>query len=287
MEFFKVKRFVFILMILGMVSCNFFQRQEEKKIVARVGSNYLYEDELKAVLSGNLSAQDSINLARNYIDTWATKQLLTDKAIINLNEEKLRELEGLIREYRTDLYINAYQEALVSRSMDTTVSPQEIEAFYRENNENFRVNEELLQFRYLHLLPGNSSLEDITKRFKRFNEEDKHILDSLSLQYKNYSLNDSIWIKISQVVEKVPVITSENKEEYLKKSQFFKIEDSLGVYLIYINDVAKTYDIAPLAYIQPTVKRIILNKRKLEFVEKLEKDILNDAIQKKQFEIYK
>lgn len=57
--------------------------------------------------------------------------------------------------------------------------------------------------------------------------------------------------------------------------------------MIYINDVAKTYDIAPLAYIQPTVKRIILNKRKLEFVEKLEKDILNDAIQKKQFEIYK
>ena len=281
-----MKKLLLIILFFGVLSCNFFYRQEEKKAVARVGNNYLYEEDIKAVFSGNISAEDSVNLVRNYINTWATKQLLTDRAIINLNEEKLRELEQLIQDYRTDLYINAYQEALISRAMDTTAYHNEIEAFYNENSGNFRLNEELLKFRYIHLNKDNSNIEDITESFKRFNETDKSLLDSIAIQFKRYSLNDSMWIKITQAVEKVPVISLENKKEYLKKSQFFEIQDSLGVYLIYVKDIAKTYDVAPLAYIRPTIKQIILNRRKLEYVKELEKDIINDAIQKKQFEIY-
>lgn len=281
-----MKKLAVIILFFSILSCDFFYKQEEKKVVARVGNNYLYEEDIKTFFSGNIAKQDSINLARNYINSWATKQLLTDRAIINLNEEKLKEMEKLIQDYRTDLYINAYQEALISRAMDTTVYSTEIATFYNENSENFRLNEELLKFRYIHLNKDNSNIESITESFKRFNEEDKNVLDSLAIQFKRYSLNDSIWIKITQVVEKVPVINLENKEGYLKKSQFFEIQDSLGVYLMYVNDIAKTYDVAPLAYIQPTIKQIILNRRKLEFVKELEKDIINDAIQKKQFEIY-
>ena len=36
----------------------------------------------------------------------------------------------------------------------------------------------------------------------------------------------------------------------------------------------------------PTIKQIVINKRKLELVRQLEKDITKDAIKNKQFEIY-
>lgn len=277
---------ILVLLVFGVLSCDFFTGQQEEEVVARVGDNYLYKNDIQHVVSEKITRQDSINLVRNYINNWATKQLLIDQAVINLNEDTLRGLERLIQDYRSELYINAYQEALISRTIDTIVSDAEIETFYNENNESFRLNEELLKLRYIHLNEDNSNLKDITESFKRFNEEDKHMLDSLAIQFKRYSLNDSIWIKVTQVVEKIPWVDFENKEEYLKKSQFFEIQDSLGVYLMYIKDVAKTYDVAPLAYVWPTVKQIILNKRKLEFSKKLEKDIINDAIQKKQFEIY-
>lgn len=48
----------------------------------------------------------------------------------------------------------------------------------------------------------------------------------------------------------------------------------------------KRQEIAPIEYVKPTLRQIIINQRKLEFVRKLEKDIINDAITKKQFEIY-
>lgn len=281
-----MKRIIIIILLFSMFSCDLLKRQEEENAVARVGNNYLYEGDVKNIFSENIAKEDSINLVRNYINNWTTKQLLIDKAIINLNEGKLKELERLIQDYRTDLYINAYQEALISRTMDTLVPTTEIEAFYDENKENFRLNEELMKFRYIHVNKDNSSIKNIRESLKRFNDEDKNILDSLAIQFKRYSLNDSVWIKITQIAQKIPVISLENKEEYLKKSQFFEIQDSLGVYLMYVKDVAKTYDIAPLAYVHPTIKQIILNKRKLEFINKLEKDIINDALQKKQFEVY-
>jgi hypothetical protein len=85
---------------------------------------------------------------------------------------------------------------------------------------------------------------------------------------------------------KIPVINAENKKELLKKSNFIQLKDSLGLYLMQINDVLHRNDVAPIEYVMPTIKQIVINKRKLEFIKELEKDITKDAIKNKQFEIY-
>jgi hypothetical protein len=128
---------------------------------------------------------------------------------------------------------------------------------------------------------------NIEQMFKRFNAKDRKELDSLSIQFKSYSLKDSIWVRVSQVVDKIPAITSENRYELLKKTNFIELKDSLGVYLMQINDVLVRNDAAPLEYVKPTIDQIVINKRKLEIIRELEKDITKDAIKNKQFEIYK
>ena len=124
------------------------------------------------------------------------------------------------------------------------------------------------------------------KRFKRFDEKDKRLLDSVAVQFQSYSLNDSIWVKASQVVEKIPVLNADNKKELLKKSNFIQLKDSLGLYLIQINEVLQLNDYAPLEYVKPTVNQIVINRRKLELIKQFEKDITKDAIKNNQFEIY-
>ncbi|MBV1923083.1 MAG: peptidyl-prolyl cis-trans isomerase, partial [Flavobacteriaceae bacterium] len=69
-------------------------------------------------------------------------------------------------------------------------------------------------------------------------------------------------------------------------SNFTQLQDSLGVYLVKIEDILLTNDIAPLIYVEPTIKQIILNKRKLELIKNLERDITKDALKNKKFEIY-
>jgi len=174
----------------------------------------------------------------------------------------------------------------VNQSVDTSITSEEANEIYERNKETFKLNEELIKFRYIKLNENSVKLDEIKRRFKRFDKKDKQILDSIAVQFKSYSLNDSIWIRADQAISKISAIKAENKKELLKKSNFIEIKDSLGLYLMQINDVLLRNETAPLEYVMPTIKQIVINKRKLEFIKQLEKDITKDAIKNKQFELF-
>ncbi|MCB4797493.1 peptidyl-prolyl cis-trans isomerase [Neotamlana laminarinivorans] len=282
-----LKKLLLLALIFSFVqSCQFFKKEQEGIPVARVNQSYLYQSDLEDLVPEGASATDSTLLVQNFINKWATQQLFLDGAKLNLSTAKQEAYNRLINQYKNDLYTKAYVDALVKKNMDTLVNLQEIKTYYNDNKEVFKLNEELVKFRYIHLDENIINYKDISERFKRYNNEDKKVLDSISIQFKSYSLNDSIWIKLNQVIEKIPVINAENKSELLKKSNFIQLKDSLGVYLMQINDVLLRNDEAPMEYVKPTITQIVVNKRKLDLIRQLEKDITKDAIKNKQFEIY-
>ncbi len=282
----KSIHYILIWLVILVSSCDFFKKTENGNPIARVNDTYLYQEDIKGLIYDGITKEDSTLRVNNYINKWATQQLLINGAQINLTEEKQTEFKRLVKQYKNDLFIKAYLEALVKRSIDTIVTGEEALEVYNRNIETFKLNEELIRFRYINISDNSINLKDIEERFKRFNQEDKTILDSISIQFKSYSLNDSIWVRLDQVVTKIPVINNDNKKELLKKSNFVQLKDSLGLYLMQINDVLFRNDTAPLEYVMPTIKQIVINKRKLEFIKQLEKDITKDAMKNKQFEIF-
>ncbi|WP_230936908.1 peptidyl-prolyl cis-trans isomerase [Psychroserpens luteolus] len=280
------KKIVLILSALAFVSCDFFKETDDRVPVARVGESYLYKEDVEGLVVEGTPKEDSIQIVNGFITRWATQQLLLDGAERNLPEEKQTDFDKLVDQYKNDLYTKAYLEALVIKSIDTIVDEAQAKQVYEANQEAFKLNEELVKFRYI-TIPQNAINEDeIEERFKRFDAQDKRYLDSISVQFKSYSLNDSMWVKASQITEKISVLNSENKKELLKKSNFVQLKDSLDLYLMQIKDVLSQNDLAPLEYVKPTIKQIVINKRKLELIKQLEKDITKDAIKNKQFEVY-
>lgn len=273
------------LFVAFLTSCEYFKANTTQVPVARVNKSYLYEEDIKALISENTSKEDSALIVSNYINRWATQQLLLDQAKINLSEEQQRTYERLIQEYKNGLYTEAYKNKIVSRQLDTTVSQIELESYYELNKENFKLNDELLKLRYIHLPTDFSALAVTKQKFNRFNEEDQADLESQSYQFTSHNFNDSIWIKRENLLKVMPILNTK-KEVVLNKSNNLQLQDSLGLYLFVIKDVLKTNDIAPLPFVKPTVQQIILNKRKLELVKKLEKDITKDAIKNNTFETY-
>lgn len=268
-------------------SCEYLKKTDERKPVARVNGTYLFEDDIKNLVPEGASKEDSSLLVQNFVNRWATQQLLMDGAKLNLSEEKQNTFNKLVEQYKNDLYTKAYMEALVKRNIDTVISDEEAERYYENNKAVFKLNEELIKFRYVNLDENMINYDDVKKRFERYNDRDKRILDSMSIQFKSYSFKDSVWIKLSQAIRKIPAVTPENKEQLLKKSNFIQLKDSLGVYLMQINDVLLRNETAPLEYVRPTINQIVINKRKLDLIRELEKDITKDAVKNKQFEIYK
>lgn len=282
----KKSHITILVCFCSLLSCNFFKESDDRIPVARVNDNYLYEDDIKGLVAEGTSPKDSILVVNGFITRWATQLLLVDGSERNLPEEQQQEFIKLVEQYKKDLFTKAYLEALVNKTMDTLVTPEEAKKVYETNKETFKLNEELIKFRYINIPLNALNKDDIENRFKRYTKRDKKFLDSISVQFKSYSLKDSTWIKTSQVMHKIPVVNAENKKELLKKSNFIQLKDSLSLYLMQINDVLLQNDYAPLEYVRPTINQIIINKRKLELIKQLETDITKDAIKNNQFEIY-
>ena len=269
-----------------MASCQFFKQSDNRTPIARVGESYLYKEDVEDLVVEGTSVEDSTLLVNGYITRWATQLLLVYGAQRNLPE-------NIQSDYRINAFWvgqsitpKAYVETLVKRNIDTAVSMTEALKVYESNKESFKLNEELIKLRYINISQNAINKDEVEKRFKRYDENDKRYLDSLSVQFKSYFLNDSVWINAAQVAEKIPVVNTENKKELLKKSNYIQLKDSLGLYLIQINEVLQQNDYAPLEYVKPTVNQIIHNRRKLELIKQFEKDITKDAIKNNQFEIY-
>ncbi|CAN0604627.1 unnamed protein product, partial [Ectocarpus sp. 12 AP-2014] len=136
-------------------------------------------------------------------------------------------------------------------------------------------------------LPGQFlDKNQVIEKIKGWEETDKSYLDSIAVQFKKIHFNDSIWVSATRVMEEIPPLTPLNEEKYLKKSQFFELQDSIGVYLGMVTDVLEINSTAPFDYISPDIRQLILNRRRLNHIRKLETEIIDEAIQKNEFEVY-
>ncbi len=275
-----MKYSIFILFIFSLFSCK--EQGEKSNAVARVYNIYLYEEDLQEKMPTDLSREDSILFRTSYINAWAMEELLLKKAKLNIGDQN-DEIRSLIDKYEKELLIDKYKQAVVQQELDTIFSEDDIEEYYQNNKAIFRLNENLVQLKYIHIDKDINDEAEIVRLFKSNKEEDVNELIDRELEFNSFNFNDSIWISQKDVLKKLPFLKEESK---LKKNKFMQKEDSLGVYLLTINNLLYRNDIAPKSYVIPSIKRMILHKRKLELAEIMERTLVSDAIEKKQFELY-
>lgn len=286
-----MKKYVYIVLAILITSCDYLKIQTKKldeteQPIATVYNNNLYKQDIENLLPKNLPKQDSLVLVKSIINSWATKQIMLKNAQDNISQNSSEEITDLVKKYEESLFINDYKERLIKQQLDTIVSEEEITSYYKKNKENFKLNEELLELKYIHFGKDFLDKKDAIKKFKSNKEEDLESLEDLTINFKSYELRDSIWVTVDEVVKKIPPFKLETKEKLLKISKFTKKQDSLGVYLVAVKNVLKRNDIAPQSYISAQIKQLILHQRKLELIREIEKTLLNDAIKNQHFKEY-
>ncbi len=281
-----MKYFLFIFTIVVFTSCDLFKIQEKEKntseILAIVNTEKLFRIDVTSVLPKNINKADSLVLANSYIQNWAIKRLLLAKAKNNSSQETVNQIDDLVKDYKESLLINNYKEKLVKQKLDTVVSDEEIREYYLLNKENFKLNEELVKIRYLHIDNNLIDESEILSLFRSNDINDLEELEKQELSFKFHQFNDSIWTQLDKVLLKLPF----SKDKLLKKTKFIQKQDSIGLYLAIIKDVLPRNSIAPISYITSTIKQMILHKRKIELLRDIEKIIVKDATQNNNFKIY-
>jgi hypothetical protein len=275
----------YIIVFLLLISCENYFKNQSNIDLARVDNDFLKLSTIQGVFESSMNSKDSLSLLNNYINNWASNKLLIQRALLNLGDENLNKINDLVDGYKNDMLINTYIDGMIKQNMNLEVSIHELDSLYNVIQNTFKLSEELFKIRFIYISIINPDIEIFKKKLKRFNYKDIRYLDSLSFQFIRYSLNDSIWRNKNEIFYQLPNLRILNKN-MLKKSNFIELKDSLGLYLIIVKDVLNPNQYAPIEYVSETLSRIIINERKLNYINQLRKDITKDAIKNKSFEIY-
>jgi len=273
---------VFIIITILFSSCSELTSIKNDKLVSRVGDNYLYESDIPDFSS----YEDSLIRQKDFIDSWARENIFFDLSLVNLNQKSILNLDELIEKYKRELYINSYKDILINSMVDSIIKDGEIDDYYNENLNRLTLNEDLVKFRFVKVPSDNINLNKIRNGIRRYNSFDKELIDSLSFQFASYNLNDSLWITKREFFNQVSFVNYENQKKYVKKRQLISKKDSMYVNLLFIDDILEANNIAPKSYLSERIKSIIYNRRKILLIKELNKDIINDAIKSKKYELY-
>lgn len=281
-------QFIFIILLLLTVSsCKYFKTSDEdetRKVIARCSDKTLYFDQVSEMLSNDISKKDSIDKIQTITRNWVKKQLILEKVELYLPEEK-RSVEQQVQDYRESLLTALYEEELIKQKLDTTVTNLELTEFYNENHSNFLLRNPAYEIYYITIAREAPKLDSL--RFWVSNiKQNKEKLSSYCFAFaEDFSLRDSIWIENNILVQKFP-LDDEIIERLGRTKQTEELEDSDYFYYLKINDWKDQGELTPFELVQSDIKKLILNKRRLNLIEQAYDQIYQEGIKKGKFEIY-
>ncbi len=255
------------------------------EVVARLGDHKLYRSELDDVIPKGTSPEDSVNLAGLYINSWVRDKAFLDIAQQRLSKEE-KDVSKELEAYRQSLLRYRYEQRYVNERLDTTVSERQINDYYDSHLESFKLERPILKSRFMNIPADSPNLQKLKKLMSSDKVEDVISADSVAFnsarRYHDYSDEwiDAVKLAAEFGVDYVQMLSRRN-------GQFIEVPDGDGnVSVAFIADYCKAGEIAPVDYCKERIRDIIISGRKHGLLVGLERDLIEDAKVKENFEIY-
>ena len=257
----------------------------DDEVVAEVGRHYLYRSEVASLIPDGTSEEDSLRLALQYVNSWATDLIFLDVAEAQLTKDELDVSEEL-EEYRRSLLKYRYEQRYINERLDTMVADSQIDDYYLEHVENFVLEVPVVKARFLRISADSPNLGVIRKKMSSSLIEDLEAADSLSyfsaVKYTDYNGGWTDMVSLSREFG-----TDYAELLSLMRNGFIEKEDEYGkMNVAYIADFIPAGEIAPLEYCRPRIRNIIISVRKQKLISDLEQDLLDDARDKGKYKVF-
>ena len=274
---------LFVIILAG--ACSQSREDIKEEPVARVFEHYLYPSDLEKVIPSGTSPQDSMLLAKRYTETWVKEMLMQRKAEESLTEEQM-DFRRQLEEYHRSLLIYTYRQKLLQQKLDTIISEDEINAYYQENSKNFVLTQNVLKGTFIKVPLSAPRMDELRRWSWNNREEDLDQMEKYCITYaeKYEDFNDT-WVDFSTIRVQLPGTISD-PVRYLSSRHNIEQSDSRFRYLVHISEYLTEGEVAPVEMVRTDIINIILNKRKLEFINDLEHRVYTEGVTKNQFEIY-
>ena len=263
---------------IAAVSCEWVDKVISGETVASVGKVRLSRAELSKALPSGLLPEDSVRLAHQYINTWASEIIFLQVAENQLSKEEL-DVSAELDEYRKSLLKYRYEQRYVNERLDTIFTDSQIREYYNAHQDRFVLRVPVVRADFLCISPDSPYIDEFRENIASDDAQRMQYSDSLAyfsaIRYETFG---GKWINLNDLALEFGIDYSELLT--YKKGDWIEYEGGTGLlHLAFIKSFVPAGKIAPLEYATPLIKDILLSIRKKELVSALEDQLVEDAIQ--------
>jgi len=275
-----------LLPLVCLVSCNVVNSLiHSDRVIAKVGSEVLYESELDEYIPSYVSPDDSANLAMQHIRSWALERIYMQLATTELSAKE-RDVTDELESYKRSLLKYRYEQRYVNDRLDTLVTEAQKKQYFESNQELFKIERPLVRARYIELDPKSKSKDKLLKLMASDRTQDMELVDSLADSYAvRYVDRSQEWVDVATLAKAFGIPYPQLIESIDDSYVTVITADGAVQKTAYISEIIYS-GVAPLAYCEPRITDLIISSRKHRLLQDLERDLLTEASDRKKFVIY-
>lgn len=251
--------------------------------VASVGESSLSFSELQLLFGNDVETSD-LNV-KIYVQNWIRNEVVLQhggKTLLPSEKDFTKEL----RDYENSLLRYRIESKYLDENIDTVVAKEELLAYYESNASNFELKENFVKVRILKMGGG---FKEVSKGKAFISYTDSSGKEAYNLWVEKHGLftvvHDSSWVKWDHMKEIVP-IKPYSDEYFLTNNSYRELWADGDLWLIKLTDFQLKDNKSPFEMVESRIKSILINKRKMSLVKKLEKELYNKALQGGEIKLY-
>ncbi len=272
-------------LVFSITACQSNKQQTDENIVATAFDETLTMGEIESMLGPNMNRQDSFFFIKEYIDNWIQKQVILSNAQQN-DMGNTDEINKKVENYRQDLITFEFLKKKLAEKLDTNITIGETKAYYDQHPENFELKQNIIQFVFIKMPVDMENKYKFWSKFSNANDEAITKMALVALKHGgNAFLEKDKWLAFDDILKVVPINTY-NQESFINNNRIFKIEEAKFVWYIKILDFRIKDNISPFEFVEENINQILLNKRKVKLMEKLESQLVKKALKDNKIKIH-
>ena len=282
-------RKILILLLLPVLlgSCNTITSLvHDDQVVAKVGKNKLYKSEVERFIPNLVSPADSARLAEQYINSWAMDLLYLDVAERELSKGEL-DVSAELEDFRRSLLKYRYEQRYINDRLDTLVTDEQVRNYYEAHKSDFELKRPVLKVRFVDVMKDSPNINAILRMMTSQEYDDVQRADTLakSTALRWFDSSDT-WMDANELAKYFGLEYTQLLSLLRGDTIRYEPADRADLMVAYVCDIRNSGP-APLDYCAPRIRDILMSARKHDLMNSLERDLLENALERKQFVVYK
>ena len=275
---------VAVFCLLAVVACKKSFNVKNSDAFVKVGNKILYKSTVEENVPAGLSSADSAIAAEHFSRSWINEVLLYNIALKNLNDKE--SIDRMVEDYRRSLVIYQYEEQLVNEKLSNEIDEKTLLDYYNKNKDKLQLERPLVKGLFLKVPVTAPQLNEIRTWYKLTTSASRENLEKYCANNAStFNYFADKWTDYNEVINNFPKDLVNKMDLTIQKKTIERQDDNF-FYFLNITDFVLPGDNIPYENAKPTIREILVNQRKLDFLKKTEEDLYRRAIDKGDIQFY-